>query len=528
MKKTFKLITSLLIVSLITVSSLQAGAVETSHNNRQKQFKNTSVVKFRNSSDIDEFPESYSSKDLGYCTSVKNQYGDMCWNFASISTLETTLLKNGLFTSDLSPDAMDKWGSTRENGEGWIRNLKQSGTTLIALGYLTSRNGAKETGGDTVKNSVNAVSYYDKGDNNLIKAAIMRTGAVAANYISESYAYSKNHNAYCLTDPINNSSGHSVSVIGWDDNYSKENFDGNYHPKNDGAWLCKNSWGPNYNQIGGYMWISYEDYYLFSSEVFDPSFAVENVEKISEDEHIYQNEEYGATYNFSYIDEKDITYFNVFDFTENGNVLDKIIFETTSLGAKYSLYYVPVDSEGVPVKDRTKWTFIKKDTVNYNGYICADNINTVLPETKGAIAVEINTDVAKYNVKNNVGVSEWLREIDTKTMRFMDTCKSGNSFVTYKDDIVDVRDYYINELDDDIGGTLVIKAVTKGKTDTNVTGDADYNGKLNIADATAIQKHLAKIIKLEDYKLKNADFNNDGKVNINDVTAIQKYLAKIA
>ena len=527
MKKTFRYLISFLIVSIISVSSVSAGAVETTHNNRQKQFKNNSVVKFKNRSEIEDLPESYSSADLGYCTSVKNQYGDMCWNFASVSTLETTLLKNNLFSSDLSPDAMDIWGSTRDNGEGWIRELRQSGTTLIALGYFTSRSGAVEVGDNKVKNAVNAVSYYDKGDNNLIKSAIMRTGAVTANYINEGYAYSSNHNAYCLTDPIASSSGHSVSVVGWDDNYSKENFDGNYTPKNDGAWLCKNSWGPNYNSIGGYIWISYEDYYLFSNEIFDPSFAIENVEKISEDEHLYQNEEFGATYNFSYIDEEDITYFNVFDFSENGNVLDKVIFETTSLGAKYSLYYVPVDSNGVPVNDKDKWTFIKKDTVSYNGYICADIDNMVLPEAKGAIAVEINTDVAKYNVDNNVGVSEWLRESGTKTMRFMDTCKSGKSFVGYKNKIVDVRDYYIDELDDEIGGTLVIKAVTKGNTDTNVKGDADYNGKLNISDATIIQKHLAKMLKLEDYKLKNADFNGDGKVNINDVTAIQKYLAKL-
>lgn len=524
-----KLLTTftILIISLLTVSSINAGAVEVSHSNRQKQFKNTSVVKFKNSSQLLDLPKSYSSKDLGYCTSVKNQSGDMCWNYASISSFETSLLKNNLFSSDLSTYALDKWGSTRDNGEGWIRNLENAGTTLIPLGYFTSRNGAVETTSNTPKVAANSISYYDKGDDNLIKLAIMRTGAVTANYITDSYAYSKNRNAYCLTDPIEGGSGHSVSVVGWDDDYSKDNFDGNYTPKNNGAWLCKNSWGPNYNNIGGYIWISYEDYYLFSSDTFDPSFAIENLETIKTSENIYQNEEYGATYNFSYIDEKDITYFNVFDFSENGNVLEKVIFETTSLGAKYSVYYAPVDERGIPVNDKSKWQLIKKDTVNYNGYICVDAENTVIPDKKGAIAVEINTDVTKYNIDNNVGVSEWLRESDSRIMRFMDTCKSGKSFVTKGGNIVDVRDYYINELNDYIGGTLVIKAVTNGKIDTSLKGDVDYNGKVNIADATLIQIHLVKMQTLDNHKLENADFNGDGIINILDTTAIQKHIANL-
>ncbi len=527
MKTKIRLISAILITTLIVFSTINVSAAEINPKNRQKQFRNTSAVKFKNSSALLDLPESYSSKDLGYCTSVKTQIGNMCWNFASISTYETALLKNGWFSNDLDTSALDKWGSTRENGEGWIREAAEAGTTLIPLGYFTSRNGPVEVGDDKIKTVVNAVSYYDKGDDKLIKQAIMRTGSIEANYLSDNYAYSKNNQAYCLTDPISLNSGHSVSVVGWDDNYSKENFDGNYTPKNDGAWLCKNSWGSDNNDIGGYLWISYEDYYLFSSEMFDQSFAIENIEQLNSDETLYQNEEYGATYNFSYIEDTDVTYFNVFDFSENGNVLDKVIFETTSLGAEYKVYYAPVDSKGVPVNNSETWQLLKEGTVSYNGYICVDTDKTIIPKKKGAIAVEINTDVAKYKIKNNIGVSEWLRESDTKIMRFQDTCKSGNSFVTFNGKIVDVRDFYINELDDEIGGTLVIKAVTNGKVDTNINGDVDFNEKVNINDATLIQKHLAKIDTMNYNNLQNADFNGDGSVNINDVTAIQKHLANI-
>ena len=71
MKKFISLITSVLIISAILFSSFSAGAVEVNPKNRQKQFKNNSAVKFNNSAQVLDLPKSYSSKDLGYCTSVK-------------------------------------------------------------------------------------------------------------------------------------------------------------------------------------------------------------------------------------------------------------------------------------------------------------------------------------------------------------------------------------------------------------------------------------------------------------------------
>ena len=56
-------------------------------------------------------------------------------------------------------------------------------------------------------------------------------------------------------------------------------------------------------------------------------------------------------------------------------------------------------------------------------------------------------------------------------------------------------------------------------------GDVNGDGKLNIRDATAIQKHLAKIATLSDEVLPVADYNADGKVNVKDATTIQKKIA---
>ncbi|MBQ7809618.1 MAG: leucine-rich repeat protein [Clostridia bacterium] len=64
-------------------------------------------------------------------------------------------------------------------------------------------------------------------------------------------------------------------------------------------------------------------------------------------------------------------------------------------------------------------------------------------------------------------------------------------------------------------------------------GDVNNDRKLNIKDATDIQKHLVGTeylpnnFKENEYTILIADFNGDGKVNIRDATAIQKRLAKM-
>ncbi len=93
-------------------------------------------------------------------------------------------------------------------------------------------------------------------------------------YISTNWA----HYTYDTEEPAN----HAVTIIGWDDNYSKENFIPGHQPPEDGAWLVKNSWGseeeefPNKgpgwgieNEKGehtGYFWLSYYDMSLEGPE----------------------------------------------------------------------------------------------------------------------------------------------------------------------------------------------------------------------------------------------------------------------
>ncbi len=60
-----------------------------------------------------------------------------------------------------------------------------------------------------------------------------------------------------------------------------------------------------------------------------------------------------------------------------------------------------------------------------------------------------------------------------------------------------------------------------------ILGDANLDTKVNVKDATAIQKHIAQITELSDDGLICADCNNDIVVNIKDATWIQKFVAKV-
>ncbi|MBQ2688053.1 MAG: leucine-rich repeat protein [Clostridia bacterium] len=56
-------------------------------------------------------------------------------------------------------------------------------------------------------------------------------------------------------------------------------------------------------------------------------------------------------------------------------------------------------------------------------------------------------------------------------------------------------------------------------------GDVNKDGKLNIRDATLIQKAIAKMETLDESQNALADFDKNGKVNVKDATAIQKKIA---
>ena len=69
---------------------------------------------------------------------------------------------------------------------------------------------------------------------------------------------------------------HDVLLVGWDDNYSRENFLSELRPSSNGAWKARNSWGTGFGQ-NGYFWISYEDKSLGKATSFDAENNIDNI-----------------------------------------------------------------------------------------------------------------------------------------------------------------------------------------------------------------------------------------------------------
>lgn len=540
MKKTTAFIlSSITILMTFVLAAPSAGAAVVEEN--PSLSKPSDSAKIKSASGL---PSKYSSVDLGYVTSVKKQSAKNCWVYGSLATVESFLLKNGIVFPELSTYHLDKWGTPDERGLGWQRTLGSGALHLLPMGYFVSRQGPFAKADDTSQESfaginINAIEYITMENPTRIKELIYQCGAVTANYNNGGMKYfNTDKTAFYCYDQNAEIEGHSVSVVGWDDDYPKENFTScGATPNENGAWLVKNSWG-DYNPLHGYFWISYEDLFIFS-DVFSDSYAVLSAEKSSEFQKLYQNETYGATYGFDYLAEKqNVTYMNFYDFSDGYDRLNKVIFETESKGADYSVYYVPAEDENI-VTDTSRWTLVSRGTVDYDGYICVDAGGFQLPLGYGAIAVTIDTQKVNEGVPfsddnyvdNVIGVDEWLVKAGTKEYLFLNESGYNESFLMFDGKFYDMKDYYARELGDDIGATAVIKAEAENTSQeppkATLAGDADLNGQVSIKDVTMVQMFLANLRKSSVIRDLNSDMDNDGSVTVNDAAAIQIKLAHL-
>ena len=305
----------------------------TYENNRAKICNDTAIILYRipdnviitgkdyafftgNYSDVTDLPEYYNLNDYNRTTSVKNQGNEgNCWAFAVIGALESDILKGNGTVFDFSENHMKNIESNT-SPFGWKYDPNYGGDNFMGLGYLSGWFGPvpeeldpyfdSSTFSpllDSVIHVQNAINVFkgNSTDYREIKEVIMKYGGIVA-AIHVNITDNETHSQYSTKSVMN----HAIVVVGWNDSFVVP-----YAP-GPGAWIAKNSWGPEWGD-NGYFYISYYDKSIFLNE-FLRSFAV----VFNSNVRFERNYQYDLGFtNFLHNGTSSARYRNVFNASDN-------------------------------------------------------------------------------------------------------------------------------------------------------------------------------------------------------------------
>lgn len=335
-----------------------------------------------------ELPGRFDLRENRSLNMVENQgtFGT-CWAFASTAALEIALSEEE--TLDFSVDHMTM-------NSGFNIAPTEGGDYNMALAYLAAWKGpvleADDPYGDGMTDtSLTAVKHLQEArfseEKNLeqIKSMVLRYGGVESSLYmsiqnvwdtSEDYA-PETSSYYYIGDEAPN---HDVVIVGWDDDYSRENF--NHMPQNNGAFLCRNSWGEEFGD-GGYFYVSYEDCNLGVN-----SMTYTRLDEADNYDRIYQSDLLGWVGTLGY-KEPSAWFSNVYT-AESDEVLKAVSFYAVDGRTNYDLYVVPDFSD---VDDLQHPLYLGSGYFENGGYYTVDIPEMVrLSEgSRFAVVVRITT-----------------------------------------------------------------------------------------------------------------------------------------
>ena len=396
-------------------------------------------------------PKDYDPRKQGKDTGIRNQENlGVCWAFAGIAGMESYMATNGYGINDLSEEHMRWWAKGGVNG--WNVGDHEGTSNLLSMGYFASGDGPKleselkyntHNTRPSNMNTAKGTGYlaseviFIRNNRMDIKNAITKYGGVVSGYGDFDEYSSKDKNAYYVD--YNIGQNHAVTVVGWDDSYSRDHFTGKAKPKYDGAWLVKNSWG-NYNSEGGYFWVSYGDKTLLQA---GDNYSIKKIDKSGN--KIYQLEKGGYTEYGG----KNFAVANVFNFNGQNETIEGVTIGNTTLGSTYQIYYAPV-KKGVPQNSNLK--LLASGTINETGYITIPVNSVKIPSGKGAIVVKMkNPNTATIFAEGNTENVPWFK---AKANR-------GESFQLVNGRFIDIN----TQTNDNIN--FAIKAITKSNVNPN-------------------------------------------------------------
>lgn len=251
-------------------------------------------------------PARFDLREENALSSVKKQIGGTCWAYGAFGAIESNMIKKGMGDASLDlSEAHLLWfarcqGAPTDPSDPLFGDGVILGTDGYEIGgglyWVTAPLAAWE--GVVYESDVpshseklpmdeslrfNSVAHlqnmrkFSKNDVRTVKETLMEKGALGFSYfipegiecVSEQCGYYQTR--YDPSDPNHSEvkgGGHTVTLVGWDDNFPKENFIET--PPGDGAWILKNSWGENASRTEkGFFYLSYYEKSIGDITLFD-------------------------------------------------------------------------------------------------------------------------------------------------------------------------------------------------------------------------------------------------------------------
>ena len=227
----------------------------------------------------------------------------------------------------------------------------------------------------------------------------------------ESGYYDKSNNSYCYSGQ--SVPNHDIVIIGWDDNYPKENFE--IDVEGNGAFICRNSWGETFGSNGDF-YVSYYDTNIGSNNV-----VYTKIEDADNYDNIYQSDLCGWVGQMGY-GSGEAYFANVYT-SGDDEELEAVGFYATDKNTEYSVYFCE-KFENIASLSRRGDPIVSGSFTNPGYYTV--NLDKTIHLNKGqkyAIIVKIDTPEAERPV-----AIEFRNDYQTDTVNIDD----GEGYVSYK------------------------------------------------------------------------------------------------